>query len=193
MLPVEFYVLVLWFHNFEIGSKMCLSHDHVIFDSPCKLQIGGAPLIFLEILFLEVCHRSSVQVLRTGGPPHRLCRQRNVSMIQGMVAIPRMQSFKTSLLFRKGFTSPPFVLVEPWILVEFRKSMRIIHTVYLCSQEEVLLIEGKGILGIAEDGWLGLFIFESKSIVFTGSMDCFLFGNIVYALFGNETPSFFDL
>ena len=134
-----------------------------------------------------------MQVLSTGRLPFRLSRKRNVSVIQRVVALPGTQPRKHSLFFGKSFARAPFVFVEPRVLVECRKRFRIIHTVYLRPELEVLLVMRDNVHSFAENGWHRLFVSEPESIVLAGSMDCLLFEDIVDPLFGHKTPRFSDL
>jgi len=85
---VEFSVLILGFHDLEVGDKRRLSNHHIILDSPGQLKIGRAPLILLQILLFKSGHSRAVKVLGTLRLLVGLDGHGNIPMVEWVVPFP---------------------------------------------------------------------------------------------------------
>lgn len=114
-------------------------------------------------------------------------------MVEWMVPIPLNKSIQACCLCLESFHFPPLVLVESGQLVKFAETVRVRHAIGLRAQEEILLVECKGVLGVPEDRRLRLLILEAKSVILFGSLGSLLLMDIIHSLFSNKASRFLDL
>jgi hypothetical protein len=71
--------------------------------------------------------------------------------------------------------------------------MRVGHTIYFRSKNEVLLIKGKSIICVSENRVFNVLELSLISAVFFVSLDLLLLANVINAHGGNKATSFTNL